>query len=383
MKKFSFVLVVVMSLLLIALPVMAKGGGGNGGGNSSVSSGNGNGSSKGAVDQSSANSSKSDKGSSSGIDKSKNTNGPSQKGQTGKSSENKVLKNKSEKQVDVIKDNLQQKRSEVAKKKFTDTSKHWSSSNIEKVQKLGLMSGYTDGSFKPDAPITSVEAMVIAVNMAELVSPEETTGETTTTETNSDSTTTTGTTGTTTEEGTTDTTVGEDVPEWAQDEAQEATKLQIVNMNRFHSSVQASRAQTAVMLAKALGLEPVDSAEYTFSDSVLISSEDLGYIIALREAGIVFGRPDGKFNPNSKITRAEVASMLAKAVENIEDEEDDGTTTDSGDSTTGDNTGTTGDNSTCTTTDTGTNTTTDTGTGTDTGTQTGTSTDSTTATTNP
>ncbi len=131
-----------------------------------------------------------------------------------------------------------------------------------------------------------------------------------------------------------------DVPKWANQQAQEASKLKIVNMNRFHSSVQASRAQAAVMLAKALNLEPQDTSKYSFSDSILISSEDLGYILALREAGIVFGGSNGKFNPNSSITRAEIASMLAKAVESVEDEED-GTTADTEDqAATGDGTAT-------------------------------------------
>jgi len=399
-KKLSVVLVVVLSLLLVALPVMAKGGGngsGNGGGNSSSSSsnssgnanGNGNGNGKGSSSQSSVNSSKSDNGSSAGSEKTKITNGQSQKGQNIKSSINKVLKDKNEKQIGAVKEKLQQKRNETGKKNFTDTSKHWSKTNIEIVQKLGLMSGYTDGSFQPDAPITSVEAMVIAVNMSELVSTETTTDQTTTATQETTSTTTTEeSTGTTTEDesSNTNTAVTDEIPDWAQEQAQEASKLKIVNMNRFHSSVQANRAQTAVMLAKALNLEPVDTSEYSFSDSVLISSEDLGYIMALREAGIVLGRPDGKFNPNSSITRAEVASMLAKAVENIEEE---GTATESGSQTTGSNTTTTGDSTTGSTDSTGTTsgtttgTTTTTGTGTDNTSQTGTGTTGSTNTTTP
>ena len=99
--------------------------------------------------------------------------------------------------------------------------------------------------------------------------------------------------------------------------------MKLININRFHSEVQANRAQVAVMLAKALELEPVEVDEKAFTDSLKISPEDIGYILALKEAGVIKGNPDGKFNPNSAITRAEMAAMLAKVVENIEDEEEE------------------------------------------------------------
>lgn len=77
------------------------------------------------------------------------------------------------------------------------------------------------------------------------------------------------------------------------------------------------------MLAKALELEPVEVDEEAFTDGIKISPEDVGYILALKEAGVVKGNPDGKFNPNSAITRAEMAAMLAQIVENVEDEEEE------------------------------------------------------------
>jgi len=352
-KKLSITLVAVISVLLIALPAMGKAGRDLKGNSSS----NGNAGGKSATSQSSTNNiSKSDKGSSSS-QKMNTSAGQSQKGQNAQSS-GQLLKNKSDQQISAVKQKLQQKKSQVAQKNFSDTGKHWSKANVEKVQSLGLMSGYIDSSFKPDAPITSVEAMVIAVNMATLVD----TGTETTASENTDT-----TVGSTTDAD------GTEIPAWAKAQAQKAAKLKVVNMNRFHSSVQATRAQTAVMLAKALSLAPVDTSVYasvySFSDSVLISSEDLGYIMALREAGIVFGNPDGKFNPNSSITRAEVASMLTKTVENIE--AGDGTTADAtaaGNTGTGAGSGTTG-----------------TGTGSDTGNATGsgTTTTTTTPTTSP
>ena len=44
---------------------------------------------------------------------------------------------------------------------FTDISGHWAEKDIERAATLGWVSGYTDGSFHPDAPITRAEAMTL------------------------------------------------------------------------------------------------------------------------------------------------------------------------------------------------------------------------------
>lgn len=44
---------------------------------------------------------------------------------------------------------------------FTDISGHWAEKEIERAATLGWVSGYTDGSFHPDAPITRAEAMTL------------------------------------------------------------------------------------------------------------------------------------------------------------------------------------------------------------------------------
>lgn len=46
---------------------------------------------------------------------------------------------------------------------LTDISKHWAKKNIEKAYTAGLISGYPDKSFQPDAPITYGEIMTVLV----------------------------------------------------------------------------------------------------------------------------------------------------------------------------------------------------------------------------
>ena len=44
---------------------------------------------------------------------------------------------------------------------FTDIYGHWAEENIRKAAAQGLINGYPDGTFRPDAPITRAEAMAI------------------------------------------------------------------------------------------------------------------------------------------------------------------------------------------------------------------------------
>ena len=44
---------------------------------------------------------------------------------------------------------------------FSDISNHWARSYIERVEKNGLVSGYEDGTFKPDNNVTVLESLVM------------------------------------------------------------------------------------------------------------------------------------------------------------------------------------------------------------------------------
>ncbi|MTI81965.1 MAG: S-layer homology domain-containing protein [Firmicutes bacterium] len=119
-----------------------------------------------------------------------------------------------------------------------------------------------------------------------------------------------------------------DVPDWAHESVAKAAKKNVINMNRFHSHVQASRAQATVWIAKAMDLEPVDTSHMQFNDGILISPEDAGYIMAMVEEGIIVGSSDGNFNPNSAISRAEMAVILDRILQEEDEEQDSEENTD-------------------------------------------------------
>lgn len=50
---------------------------------------------------------------------------------------------------------------------FKDTTGHWAQAQIEQLAKLGILGGYPDGTFKPDAPITRAEAAAVVSRLYE------------------------------------------------------------------------------------------------------------------------------------------------------------------------------------------------------------------------
>jgi len=220
-----------------------------------------------------------------------------------KKSNNRILKVAPERQAKV-KQALQQDTTQ-ANSEYTDTKSHWGSQSIKKAKALGLVKGYEDGTYRPEAPLSALEATVIAVRLAETLGTDETVTDT--------------------DEATEDEI--STVPEWSKQSVKKANALKIINVNRFHSEVQATRAQAAIMLAKALKLEPISTEELPFPDVATLTAEEIGYLLALQEAGIIQGSPDGKFNPNSSLTRAEIATMLANIADEVEEEDEEETTT--------------------------------------------------------
>jgi hypothetical protein len=78
----------------------------------------------------------------------------------------------------------------------------------------------------------------------------------------------------------------------------------------YRPAEQVTREQVASFLARSLGLRPVGSSP--FSD-VADRSVHADAITALAEAGIARGDRDGTYRPEERVTRAQVASLLARA----------------------------------------------------------------------
>lgn len=76
-----------------------------------------------------------------------------------------------------------------------------------------------------------------------------------------------------------------------------------------------TRAEFAKMIVKTFGLEDASATE-SFND---VSDDDWfkPYVAAAVKSGLVNGREAGKFDPNGKITRAEMATIAARALQSV------------------------------------------------------------------
>ncbi|MBM7855557.1 hypothetical protein JOC37_001954 [Desulfohalotomaculum tongense] len=222
-----------------------------------------------------------------------------------------------------------------------DIEGHWARDSIIRMQSLGLVSGYADGTFKPDDKVTEAEVIVLLMRLVddEEVSAAENTEsagngeETEAAEKADEDGENQGEAGEEREEeAVVDSETGElsEVPVWARGAVKKAHKMGMLNWNRFHSHVQASRAQSAVWIAKALDLEPVDTSNMPFKDGVLISPEDAGYIMALVNEGLIAGTSEGQFNPNGAITRAEIVVIMDRILQEGSEADEDGSTAEEG-----------------------------------------------------
>ncbi|MEG0473681.1 MAG: NlpC/P60 family protein, partial [Solibacillus sp.] len=90
-------------------------------------------------------------------------------------------------------------------------------------------------------------------------------------------------------------------------------------------SVYASRGEVALQLVEALGLDTSDTNS-PFAD-VKSTSKHAGAVTALHKLGVFTGDENGKFNPSSPFTRAQLAKVLVAAF-NLEQKGDFKTFTD-------------------------------------------------------
>ncbi|EGG38384.1 glycosyl hydrolase family 18 protein [Paenibacillus sp. HGF5] len=106
------------------------------------------------------------------------------------------------------------------------------------------------------------------------------------------------------------------IPSWAREDVAQAAAKMIVsgeNNGSFGANKHITRAEIISILVKALGLLP-DDKDSSFKD-VDPKSRYAGEIAAAKAAGLVKGRTGDLFDPNSLITREELAVILSHVLE--------------------------------------------------------------------
>lgn len=169
-----------------------------------------------------------------------------------------------------------------------DIAQHWAASTIHQWISAGYISGYPDGSFQPDAPITRAEFVSLANKVFHL----DTASNVSFSDVSS--------------------------THWAYKAIQTAVSNGYAagdENNAFYPDRQLTRAEAASMIAGLTHIAASDTALH-YSDNSQIPLWAENAVAAVSQAGIMKGFPDGTFRPQSSITRAEAVTALSEAVKN-------------------------------------------------------------------
>lgn len=177
-----------------------------------------------------------------------------------------------------------------AASQLKDISGHWAEHYILSLVKSGLITGYEDGTFRPEKPISREEFVTILVRAKQLPLSGNKTSL-----------------------------AFQDVTpqRWSYPYLQAAIKVGLVQTYdygpRFDPTRAISRAEMATMLVRAAGLEPPKAPGLrltSFTDMPSTSARD--YITVAVAHGLLTGYPDHTFRPVAVTTRAEAAVTVTR-----------------------------------------------------------------------
>ncbi|BBI36745.1 S-layer homology domain-containing protein [Cohnella abietis] len=169
--------------------------------------------------------------------------------------------------------------------KISDISGHWAEAHIKKALDEGIVTGYPDGTFKPNHSITLAEFVVMLANALKL---QGNGAQLTFADSNK-------------------------IGAWARKAVSLAVDKGIIigyHDGSFRPNTEITRAEMAVMIAKALGKSGDANAATGFADERDIAPWARGSVAYLKKAGIVNGNGGNRFAPQDHATRAEAVAIL-------------------------------------------------------------------------
>ncbi len=176
---------------------------------------------------------------------------------------------------------------------YGDTAGHWAESSIERWSAYGIIQG-SNGQFDPNGQLTCAQLATILAKLLKLPAAKDA--------------------------GFTDNTADA----WYYDAINRCAAAGILNGNgdgTVTPEAPITRERAMVMLARALGIEPVRKPDLTkYTDAAQVSAYAQGYVAALIEAGIVGGVTADELAPQDNINRASTVTILDRAISTYADE---------------------------------------------------------------
>lgn len=173
---------------------------------------------------------------------------------------------------------------------YQDIKGHWAEKDILELMKDKVVSGYNDGTIKPDAAITRAEMAKLIVSVLNLKLANKFSNQ------YKDS--------------------GE-FADWAKPYIETAllNKLMIgYDDNSFRASNYITREEAVAVLMRAFAPGKSQSTKLSFTDSGNIHSWAMEYVAKAVEMNIIKGYPGNMFYPEKKVTRAEAFVMIKRLV---------------------------------------------------------------------
>lgn len=173
---------------------------------------------------------------------------------------------------------------------FTDVTEHWAKEAIVNAVATGVAGGYPDGSFKPEQSITRAEFTKLLVEGFGLPTSNA-------------------------ELSFTD---AASIPQWAQAYVKSAVQAGIITGYQdgsFRADGEITRAEMAVMIVKALGLEleAADTLSFTDADSIPGYAKDR--VATAVKHGLVQGLGNNKFGADQQASRAQAVTIILRALD--------------------------------------------------------------------
>lgn len=175
--------------------------------------------------------------------------------------------------------------SAISAKQMKDIEGHWAKSAIEKALAQGFVTGYKDGTFRPNGSVTRGEftamiarALQLEGKAAELAFQD-----------------------------------AAQIPAWAKAYVAEAVGAGIIGGyadQTFRPDSQITRSEMAAMIVRASGLPLEAAAALSFEDKAQIPQWAQAQVATAVQAGLMSGKTTTKFVPNAKATRAEAVAVI-------------------------------------------------------------------------
>ncbi|GKX31215.1 hypothetical protein SH1V18_36950 [Vallitalea longa] len=191
-------------------------------------------------------------------------------------------------------------------KVFDDVDeKHWADKDIKRMSSKRYILGDGKGKFLPNKPAKNIEVIVMTLRIMgvedELQELEEIP----------------------------DFIEGLNIPEWSVPYVAYANEMGIITKDElkdFNANAAAKRYMVAKYIIRALGLDEKafdSNDEYIdFDDASFIPEGNRGYVYLIDKLGLMSGYKK-KFNPNSNLTRAEMAVLFSRLDNKIDSDEEE------------------------------------------------------------